>query len=156
MMLGRRARPVREAENLTAISGLCRQCGILNISQHYRPPRPVAGLSFFSLLYYYYYYYYYHSLKSILFFCAFPRTSYRHLCLKGKILAVGDSLLLAIYFMHNRLCPIGALNAYHFCSSSVIWQVILTKYRRVCRVLFDSAIGNCNIRILAHRLATLT
>jgi hypothetical protein len=29
------------------VSGLSRQCGILNISQSYRPPRPLAGIAFF-------------------------------------------------------------------------------------------------------------
>jgi hypothetical protein len=43
MFLGSIARPVRRADNLTAICELSRHCGILNISQRYRPPRPVAG-----------------------------------------------------------------------------------------------------------------
>jgi hypothetical protein len=44
MFLGSKVRPVRGADNLTAISELSRQCGILNISQPYRPPRPVTGI----------------------------------------------------------------------------------------------------------------
>jgi hypothetical protein len=39
------------------MSRLSTQCGILNISQPYRPPWPVMGIA---LLYYYYYYYYYY------------------------------------------------------------------------------------------------
>jgi hypothetical protein len=39
MFLGSRARPVRKTDNLMPI---CELCGILNISQSYRPPRPLT------------------------------------------------------------------------------------------------------------------
>jgi hypothetical protein len=49
MFLGSKVRLVRSADNLTAISEP-RQYGILNISQPYRPPRPVTGMLYFPLL----------------------------------------------------------------------------------------------------------
>jgi hypothetical protein len=53
MSLWSKEQRVRRAENLTTIyeySRLSRQCGILNISQLCRPPRPVTGIA---LLYFY-------------------------------------------------------------------------------------------------------
>jgi hypothetical protein len=42
MFLSSKVWPVRVADNLTAImSRMSRQCGIHNISQPYRPPRPL-------------------------------------------------------------------------------------------------------------------
>jgi hypothetical protein len=44
MFLESNVRPVRRADNLTAnCEPMSRQCGILNISQSYRPPRLVTG-----------------------------------------------------------------------------------------------------------------
>jgi hypothetical protein len=50
MFLGIRARPVRKSGNL--VSRLSRQCGIPNISQPYRPPRPVTGIAILYLFYF--------------------------------------------------------------------------------------------------------
>jgi hypothetical protein len=50
MFLGSRAWPVRKADNLTAVSRLSRQYGIINISKPYRPPRPVTGTALLFIL----------------------------------------------------------------------------------------------------------
>jgi hypothetical protein len=44
MFLGSRTRPVHKADNLSAICEVTGQCEILNISQTYKPPRPVTGI----------------------------------------------------------------------------------------------------------------
>jgi hypothetical protein len=46
MFLESKVRPVRRADNFaTNCEQMFRQCGILNISQPYRPPRPVTGIA---------------------------------------------------------------------------------------------------------------
>jgi hypothetical protein len=48
MFLQSKVRPVRRADNPAAICELIvQQCGIINISQPYRPPRPVMGIVLF-------------------------------------------------------------------------------------------------------------
>jgi hypothetical protein len=55
-----KARPALKTDNLAAVRRLYRKCGILDISQPCRSPRPVRGIALFVLYYYYYYYYYYY------------------------------------------------------------------------------------------------
>jgi hypothetical protein len=42
---GGKGRPARGADNLTAICGLSRKFGNLNVSQPYGPSRPVTGIA---------------------------------------------------------------------------------------------------------------
>jgi hypothetical protein len=51
MFLGSKMRPVRRADNLTAIyEPIAKHCGILNISQPNRPARPVTGTALLLLV----------------------------------------------------------------------------------------------------------
>jgi hypothetical protein len=50
IFLGSEVQPVHRADNIAAICGqLSGQCGILNISLPYRPPKPVTGIAFTEL-----------------------------------------------------------------------------------------------------------
>jgi hypothetical protein len=53
MFLGSKVRPVRRAATLPPyVNRLSRHCGILNISQPYRPPKPVSMIALlFNFLY---------------------------------------------------------------------------------------------------------
>jgi hypothetical protein len=46
---GDKGRPVRKADNLTAICELSRKCGSLDVSQPYGPPQPVTGIALLNL-----------------------------------------------------------------------------------------------------------
>jgi hypothetical protein len=48
---GSKVRPTCKADNLSSVSWSSRQCGILDISQPYRPPQPVTGIAL--LLFFY-------------------------------------------------------------------------------------------------------
>jgi hypothetical protein len=51
MFLGSKVRLVRKVDNLTAIyEPISRQCGILNVSQPCRSPRPVTRITFTSTI----------------------------------------------------------------------------------------------------------
>jgi hypothetical protein len=41
-----KGRPAREADNLTAVSRLSTQCGILDVSEPYGPSPPATGIAF--------------------------------------------------------------------------------------------------------------
>jgi hypothetical protein len=46
MFLGSKVQQVRRVDNIMpSVSHLSRHCGIFNISQPYRPPRPVMGIA---------------------------------------------------------------------------------------------------------------
>jgi hypothetical protein len=44
-LLGSKTRTVRKADNLTVVSRLLRNCGVLNLSQPYRFAQPVTGIA---------------------------------------------------------------------------------------------------------------
>jgi hypothetical protein len=67
MFLGSRARPVRGAENLTAICGpIACTALILNISHPNRPPRPVTGIALLNFYFLHVYMSAYNNPKSFL------------------------------------------------------------------------------------------
>jgi hypothetical protein len=106
MFLRSKVRRVRRVDNLTAsMSRLSRQCGILNISQPYRPPRPVLGIA---LLYFFLPY------ISLLYFYIFTLTFY-------------ISLLHFANIFLNDLCGGSVCNHYYIKNSHTLIEVVIRR-----------------------------